>query len=326
MTSARPHPNPETASAPTALPLPLVSIIIPVHNGGRFLPAAIDSALAQTYTHAEVIVVDDGSTDDTADILAAYGSSIAVMTQQRAGVATSRNRAIERSRGELVALLDADDVWVPTKLERQVAAWRARPDAGLVLCGYDIVDEALRVRYRVPCHSPSSRVRRAQTLDAWGLGLSFTAVFPRWVVDHVGGFRRDLSTSADLEFCLRVADRYPVIGVPECLARYRSHDQQMHLDGEQMEADMIAVLAPLTSSGDRRLRRLGRRGMANLHTRRACDELRRACIRGTARHVWRAMRLRPDRLVAAPMSALGRRARYRLLSLGRQDAAVGPPR
>jgi glycosyltransferase involved in cell wall biosynthesis len=109
-----------------------VSCIVPVFNGERFVAEALESILAQTYRPIDVIVADDGSTDGTAAILSGYGGRIRVVTQPTAGPAATRNLGLEAARGEFVAFLDADDVWHPEKLAKQVRRFAARP--GLQAC------------------------------------------------------------------------------------------------------------------------------------------------------------------------------------------------
>src|SRR4051795_3380132 len=99
---------------------PLVSVVIPNYNYGRYVRQAVDSVLAQTYPSVEIIVVDDGSSDDSVALLQSYGSSIKLVAQSNGGVHKARNRGIEESKGEFVAFLDADDWWEPTKLARQM--------------------------------------------------------------------------------------------------------------------------------------------------------------------------------------------------------------
>ncbi len=108
---------------------PKVSVIIPTYNRGWVLREAIDSVLAQDYTDYELIVVDDGSTDNTRKILDSYGRDIIVLQQPNQGVSAARNRGIAESRAQLVALLDSDDIWLPQKLTRQVAFFKSNPDA-----------------------------------------------------------------------------------------------------------------------------------------------------------------------------------------------------
>src|SRR5512143_4014499 len=111
---------------------PLVSVVMPVYNGARYLRQALESALNQTYRPLEIIVVDDGSTDETSAILAEFGSRIRAIRQKNPGSAAARNAALQAAHGEIIAFLDADDLWLPQKLEVQVAYLRAHPDVELV--------------------------------------------------------------------------------------------------------------------------------------------------------------------------------------------------
>ena len=119
---------------------PLVTIVIPVYNGARFLREAVESALGQTYRPVEIVAVDDGSTDDSAAILAAYGGRITVVHQANAGVAAARNRGIAAGRGPWVAFLDQDDLWDPRKLETQLLGTREGDD--VIHCNARVIDEA----------------------------------------------------------------------------------------------------------------------------------------------------------------------------------------
>ena len=112
---------------------PLISCIVPVFNGERYLEETLDSIHQQTYRPVEVIVVDDGSTDGTAAVVAAYGERVIYLYQRNAGPAAARNLGLDRASGELVAFLDADDLWQPEKLARQMAEFEARPDLDLCI-------------------------------------------------------------------------------------------------------------------------------------------------------------------------------------------------
>ena len=111
-----------------------VSVLIPCYNREGSLPAAVESALVQTAPPEEVVVVDDGSTDGSAAVAEGFGPPVRVVRQANGGAAAARNRGLDECRGEWVAFLDSDDVWAPDKLERQLAAAAAAPDADLVFC------------------------------------------------------------------------------------------------------------------------------------------------------------------------------------------------
>jgi glycosyltransferase involved in cell wall biosynthesis len=288
--------------------------VIPVYNGERFLAEAIESALSQTYPAIELIVVDDGSTDGTPVVIERFGTSVQSLQQENTGVSNARNAGIAIARGDLIALLDADDIWLPDKIDRQVGALRAHPQAGLVFCGYTVVDEDLRPRFRVPAPRARRRIERALALDAWGIGFACTAMVPKAVIEQIGGFSSDLSTSADLEFSVRVASRYLVVALREPLALYRTHSGQMHVDTDLFERDMTLLYESLSERDDRLWRAIQRRAWANLSTRLVYSRLRERKLGSTLRHAAIAGQLRPDRLVVAPVSALIRRARYALLA------------
>src|SRR5437016_1233967 len=110
----------------------LVSAVIPAYNYARFVCRAVDSVLAQTYPHLECIVVDDGSTDNTLEVLAPYGDHIRVITQKNAGLSAARNTGVRNAGGEYVGFLDADDWWQPQKIAKQVALAEKRPELGAI--------------------------------------------------------------------------------------------------------------------------------------------------------------------------------------------------
>ena len=124
----------ETTRAPT------VSVIIPAFNAGWCVRKAIDSVLAQDYADSEVIVVNDGSTDDTAAVLASYGSAIRLIDQPNGGMSNARNAGIRAARGEFLAFLDSDDWWLPGKLTQQVELLRRHPELGFCSCAARVED------------------------------------------------------------------------------------------------------------------------------------------------------------------------------------------
>jgi glycosyltransferase involved in cell wall biosynthesis len=228
----------------------LVSVVIPNYNYARFVGGAVDSVLAQTYPDIEVIVVDDGSTDESKDVLISYGDGIKSIFQQNSGVAAARNNAVAASSGEYVAFLDADDEWLPAKLEKQVAMFRSDPSLGLVHVGVDEIDSDGRtLRHRL----------EGSTGDATGdllklgrrgiLGGGSGLVVPRRIFDEVGGFDERLSTSADWDFFYQVASRYNVGFVPEVLMKYRFHNSNMRSNVDVMERDMTLALEKALASG-----------------------------------------------------------------------------
>ena len=111
---------------------PLVSVIVPAYNNAHFLPAAIDSILNQTFDNFELIVVDDGSTDNTQAVLAGFGDRLRYVRKANGGPSSARNLGIQMARGQLIAFQDADDLWLPEKLALQVAYFHLHPEVGVV--------------------------------------------------------------------------------------------------------------------------------------------------------------------------------------------------
>ena len=202
-------------------------MIIPTYNRRDLLPRAIDSVLAQTRRIDEIIVVDDGSTDGTADMLQArYGERVKHVWQSNAGVSAARNHGLRLARGRYLALLDSDDEWLPEKTALQVAFLESRPDFGMVVCDVERIDGDYR-------HIDVFHRRDVIREDGWALRwlLHNPALVPasvmlrRQVVDQLGGFDETLRTAEDLEFHLRVARHWPIGVVEQALVRaMRGHE------------------------------------------------------------------------------------------------------
>jgi len=194
-------------------PLPTVSVVIPAYNSQAYLSRAIESALAQRYPQdrLEVIVVDDGSSDDSPLIAEGYAernSRVLALRQSNAGPAAARNRGIAAAGGELIAFLDSDDAWEPSKLARQAALFQADPQLGLVHCGCRFVDAY--------GHPVESWVRKSRTAQGEAL-LDFfcdffiilsSVVVPRRCLDEVGHFDTALRVGEDNDLFLRLLARY----------------------------------------------------------------------------------------------------------------------
>lgn len=222
-----------------------VSVVIANHNYGRFLGDAIASALNQTSPAFEVIVVDDGSTDESHEVVHSFGSRIRVVRQENRGVSAARNRGIGESRGELVAFLDADDWWLPEKLARQVEGFR-RENVGMVYTGLRYVDVCGNVLSTTTSGRSGRVLEDLALLRAPGVPASGSSpVVRRSVLEKVGGFDEALSTSADWDLWRRVACHYEIEFVPEPLTIYRQHGSSMHLRVELLERDMLRAFGSM---------------------------------------------------------------------------------
>jgi glycosyltransferase involved in cell wall biosynthesis len=195
----------------------LVSCVVPAFNAARFLREAIDSVLAQTHPDLDIIVVDDGSTDETATIAGTYGDRLRLVRQENRGPAGARNRGLDCAQGEYVAFLDADDLWLPDKLSRQMVRFRARPALDFCVTGIqnfwmdELTEEAARFRGH----------RFAEALPGYVLQ---TLAARRALFDTVGRFDPALQPGEDVDWFLRALDRGSTHEVlAEVLVRRRLH-------------------------------------------------------------------------------------------------------
>jgi len=201
---------------------PLVSAIIPTYNNAALVVEAVESALAQTYAPLEVIVVDDGSTDDTVERLACYGSRLRLIRQVNRGPAVARNAGIRAARGEVIAFLDSDDIWFPQKVERSIVPMLADPGIGVVYTDFCVHDLASGRRYQLPCYRRGGWMARDLFRECRGVSTSALMV-RRACLERVGLFDEDLFRAQDWDLILRLAEQCRFHFVPEVLVERRLH-------------------------------------------------------------------------------------------------------
>jgi glycosyltransferase involved in cell wall biosynthesis len=219
---------------------PLVSCIVPVFNGERYLAEAIESVLAQPYRPIEVIVVDDGSTDRTAEILASFGDRIRSLRQPSAGPAAARNLGLRAARGQFIAFQDADDLWHPEKLERQMARFRARPELDLCVTHVrnfwapELEEERQRYQGR----------RYAEPLPGY---VCVSLLARRSLFDAVGQFDVELQHGDDNDWFLRAFDHGAVRELlPDVLVFRRLHQENMSRQANDEVPEWLLRVVKLT--------------------------------------------------------------------------------
>jgi glycosyltransferase involved in cell wall biosynthesis len=233
-------PNPKSQS-------PAVSVIIPTYNRGWVLQEAIDSVLAQDYLDFELIVVDDGSTDDTIDILDGYGSDIIVLQQANQGVSAARNRGIAESRAQLIAFLDSDDIWLPQKLTRQVAFFNNNPGALICQTEETWIRNGKRVNPKKRHQKPSGEIFVASLALCL---ISPSAVMTRKTMfEAVGLFDESLPACEDYDLWLRVSCRFPVYLIDEPLIIKRGGHEDQLSKAPGLDQFRIQSLQNLLESG-----------------------------------------------------------------------------
>jgi glycosyltransferase involved in cell wall biosynthesis len=194
---------------------PLASVIVIAYNCADYLGHAIESVLGQTWTRLELIVVDDGSTDNTAEVVRRVSDSrVTYVRQMNKGPNAARNEGIRRARGDYIAFLDCDDWWLPSKLEKQIAKAAAHPEIGLVYSLAIRVDASDKERDRFDT-IVEGRVLDRLLLGNCIAGSASSAVVTRRAIDAVGMFDESLHYAEDWEFWIRVASQFAVACVPD---------------------------------------------------------------------------------------------------------------
>ena len=202
-----------------------VSVIIPAYNGDRYIAEAIDSVLEQTCPdESEIIVVDDGSIDNTFRVVEQYGDRLTYLSQENQGVAASRNLGLAAARGEYIAFLDQDDIFLPHKLSDQVALLDRDPNLGIVNSGWQIVDERGIDKAAVQPWQQIPNLNYA-SLIIWKPVFLGAMLFRRSWLERSGGFDTTLSQTPDVDLVMRLAMMgCPAAWVKQTTVKYRQHD------------------------------------------------------------------------------------------------------
>jgi glycosyltransferase involved in cell wall biosynthesis len=221
---------------------PTVSVVIATYNYARYLPVALESVMHQTFTSLEVNVVDDGSTDQTAHVVKPFLTDRRVRYHRmdHAGVAAAKNVGVLLSRAPLVAFLDADDVWLPTKLARQVALFRDDPELGVAHTRRWLIDEqGRRLEYEQP---PLFRGHVLPEMFRTNFICFSSAMVRRDILNAVGPFDESLPLSVDYDLWLRVALRYRFDHVDEPLVEYRTGHANLSSRTEERLTTVLDIM------------------------------------------------------------------------------------
>ncbi|MBU6372125.1 MAG: glycosyltransferase family 2 protein [Alphaproteobacteria bacterium] len=232
---------------------PLISVIVPAFNAARWIDRTLASIQAQTHREIEILVVDDGSTDDTVDHVlrvAATDSRIRLVRQANAGPAAARNRGIRESRGVFVAPIDADDLWAPDNLERQVTALILRPDAAFCLARSYWLDEDDRL-LAPASNAPLPECSFQSLLEDNFIGNGSACVFRRAHLDAVGGYdERYGGGGEDWLLTLSLAARAPFVCVDDYLIGYRQGAETFSArKAEAMCAALLRIIDEMRRKG-----------------------------------------------------------------------------
>jgi len=222
--------------------LPLVSVVTASYDMGHYLPQAVNSVLAQSYPNVEVVVVDDGSRDDTPAVCEQFRGNPRVIVHRQAngGQASAKNKGVQLARGEFIAFLDADDLWKPDKLKLQMPLFDGRPHVGVVYSDYEMMDGEGRPIHKNPTHMHRGRISGRLLIENF---VSFpTAVVRRECLERHGVFDLGFGMGIDYDLWLRLSAHYEFDFVPEPTIRYRIWEGQMSKNYRKRYQSAIGIM------------------------------------------------------------------------------------
>ena len=232
-----------------------VDVIIPAFNAAKYLPAALESVGSQTFEDWQIVVIDDGSTDDTAAVVAPFldrfGPKLKYIKQENRGLPAARNAAILASNSRFIALLDADDVWLPCRLAASIETLTARPNAGLAYGLITYIDAEGNTKETFQGNSAPFEGRVASRIYMRKIELPCpTITIRRSGIDEVGLFDETMRSTEDRDLWLRVALRHEVAFIPKVLAYYRVSSSSMSANSQRMlEAQLQFIRKHYGSEG-----------------------------------------------------------------------------
>lgn len=219
---------------------PLVTIVTPSFNQGRFIRATIESVLEQDYPRIEYIVMDGGSSDETAAVVAEYGDRLTWVSEPDRGQSHAINKGFRMARGEVVAWINSDDLLLPGAVSRAVAALREHPGAGAVYGEGLLIDGEGRVKGRFPATEPFDLWK---LVHLWDYVLQQTVYFRKSVLDEVGYLDEALNWALDWEILIRIGCRYELAYVPEEMGALREHDEaKTSVGGHRRFRELVTVV------------------------------------------------------------------------------------
>ncbi|MCU7842300.1 MAG: glycosyltransferase [Candidatus Thiodiazotropha sp. (ex Monitilora ramsayi)] len=277
---------------------PLVSIIIPAFNGARYLRASIESILHQDYPKIELIVLDDGSTDETHRILEHFGDQFFWESHQNMGQSATLNKGWQSAKGEILAYLSVDDILNPTAVTQAVLTLQAHPETPVVYGNYDLIDqdgESIR-RVRAPGFSYQRLIAEIEVQPGPG------AFFRREVFEQTGGWDPSLRQTPDFDFWLKAGILGDFVHIDKTLAKFRVHSEsQTHAEASPEKADeCVRVIENFYSLPDlpSRITQLKSRALATAHTVSTRSHIRSGRFGSALKHLLKAIQKDPGILIS----------------------------
>ena len=238
------------------MPLPLVSVVIPTYNSAQFIGEAVRSVLEQTYSHHEVIVVDDGSTDNSEDVLRLFGERIQYIHQENRGPSAARNGGIRLAKGDYICFLDADDLWLPGKLEVQVSFMERHKDLGVVFSDHEEFDSTGIVSESfIAAKNAYSEIVSSEPIKEAFMKLVMenfistpTVMIRSCCFEKSGLFDETLKSVEDRDQWLRISAHFKIACLPAVVCKRRLHVANISREQEHSTAGRIKTLEKNRSS------------------------------------------------------------------------------
>jgi len=273
---------------------PLVTIVTPTYNQAEFLAATLDSMLAQDYPNIEYLVLDDGSTDTTPDVLQRYNGRVRWERQANMGQSRTLNKGWAGARGEYLGYLSSDDLLAPNAISTLVRALEEHPDVPVVYCDFDLIDGQGRKTGHVQTPDYDRRQMIEELICQPGPG----ALFRRKVLEQAGGWNESLRKIPDFEFWLRASRMGPFLRVPETLAQYRVHEESTAIRPLPYDRSMEIVETMRAFWKDDPGAPSARRSLAAAHLKASKSHAQSGRVGHAVRDFLAAARYRPKTLVS----------------------------
>jgi glycosyltransferase involved in cell wall biosynthesis len=220
--------------------MPKVSVIIPTYNRGQYITQALESVLNQTFRDYDIIVIDDGSTDNTGEILKKYEGKIRSIRQENQGISNTRNRGIRETNGEYLAFLDSDDYWTPEKLKEQVNILDAYSKVGIVYSRMPIINKMGEKIGMKPAGVSGKNFK--ELLEVWGDLPTSTVMTRRECFEKAGLFDPSLDPMEDIDMWIRISRFYDLYEIEnKILAYYRRHEEQVTTSKAKVYTGLLKI-------------------------------------------------------------------------------------
>lgn len=255
----------------------LVSVVIPVYNAHQTIQDTINSVLNQRFQNFEIIIINDGSQDSTLDIISKIASQlqeakIQIFSYPNSGVSESRNRGLAKANGEFIAFLDHDDLWTPDKLESQLNALKNYPEAVLAYSWTDHCDEFGQVTVLGRHITHQGYIYENLLVDNF-LDTASNPLIRKSALDEVGGFDQTINSSGEWDLWLRLASRYPFVGISKTQVLHRISSRAMSANIEPHKQECLEVIERAFCQAPESLQPLKRRSLANIYKYLLCKSL-----------------------------------------------------